>query len=94
MEIFERLWNGEPLFPNNPERYIVAQATLATRKLLVEMNNTVEPAVIRKLLSQITGIEIDETTNVFPPLYINYGKNTKIGKNVFINFDCTFLDLG
>ena len=28
------------------------------------------------------------------PLYINYGKNTKIGKNVFINFDCVFLDLG
>ncbi|MEP7111188.1 MAG: hypothetical protein ABI760_24545, partial [Ferruginibacter sp.] len=22
------------------------------------------------------------------------GKNTKIGKNVFINFDCVFLDLG
>lgn len=31
---------------------------------------------------------------VFTPLYINYGKHTKIGKNVFINFDCVFLDLG
>lgn len=27
-------------------------------------------------------------------MYINYGKNTEICKNVFINFDCTFLDLG
>ncbi len=31
---------------------------------------------------------------IFTPIYINYGKNLKIGKNVFINFDCTFLDLG
>lgn len=31
---------------------------------------------------------------VFTPLHINYGKHTKIGKNVFINFDCVFLDLG
>jgi acetyltransferase-like isoleucine patch superfamily enzyme len=45
-------------------------------------------------LSQITGSEIDESTAVFTPLYINYGKHTKIGRNVFINFDCTFLDLG
>ena len=26
--------------------------------------------------------------------YINYCKNIKIGKNVFINFNCTLLDLG
>lgn len=24
----------------------------------------------------------------------NYGRHTKIGKNVFINFDCVFLDFG
>jgi acetyltransferase-like isoleucine patch superfamily enzyme len=42
----------------------------------------------------ITGNEIDSSTMVFPPFQINYGKNTRIGKNVFINFDCTFLDLG
>ena len=58
------------------------------------MNNSCDPTEIRSLLSQITGMEIDESTDVFTPLYINYGKNTKIGKNVFINFDCTFLDLG
>ena len=52
------------------------------------------PTEVRDLLSQITGSEIDESVAVFTPLYINYGKNTKIGKNVFINFDCVFLDLG
>ena len=45
-------------------------------------------------MDTITGSEIDKSTVVFTPLYINYGKNTKIGKNGFINFDCIFLDLG
>jgi acetyltransferase-like isoleucine patch superfamily enzyme len=35
-----------------------------------------------------------ESVAVFTPIYINYGKNINIGKNVFINFDCTFLALG
>jgi acetyltransferase-like isoleucine patch superfamily enzyme len=69
-------------------------ASYATKKLLVQMNNANDAAKIRNLLSQITGSAIDESVAVFTPLYINYGKNTKIGKNVFINFDCVFLDLG
>ena len=52
------------------------------------------PEEIRSVLSKITGFEVDATTMVFPPFQINYGKNTRIGKSVFINFDCTFLDLG
>lgn len=58
------------------------------------MNISADPSEIRNLLSQITNTEIDESTAIFTPLYINYGKHTKIGKNVFINFDCVFLDLG
>lgn len=58
------------------------------------MNNSTDPNEVRKLLSQITDSEIEKSTAVFTPFYINYGKHTKIGKNVFINFDCVFLDLG
>ena len=58
------------------------------------MNNASNPQVIRDLLGQITNSAIDETTTIFTPFQINYGKNTQIGKNVFINFDCVFLDLG
>lgn len=39
-------------------------------------------------------VDLDESSAIFPPFHINYGKNTKIGKNVFINFDCVFLDFG
>ena len=93
-DIFEQLRHGETVASNNPEAYKLRQASFATKDLLVQLNNSSDPAEINKLLSQITGSEIDESVAVFTPLYINYGKNTKIGKNVFINFDCVFLDLG
>jgi acetyltransferase-like isoleucine patch superfamily enzyme len=93
-DIFEQLRGGETIAPNNPEAYKLREASFATRKLLVQMNNSSDAAEIRDLLSQITGSEIHESVAVFTPLYINYGKHTKIGKNVFINFDCVFLDLG
>jgi len=93
-DIFEQLRDGEIIAPNNPEFYKLREASFATKKFLVSLNNSSDPAEIKKLLSQITGSEIDESVTVFTPLYINYGKHTKIGKNVFINFDCVFLDLG
>ena len=94
IDIFERLRNGETISPTNSEAYRMRKESFVTRKLLVQMNNTPDPDEIRNLLGQITGSEIDESVVVFTPLHINYGKHTKIGKNVFINFDCVFLDLG
>lgn len=69
-------------------------ASYAVKESLLKMNATSNASEIRYHLGQITGKEIDETTDVFTPLYINYGKDITIGKNVFINFDCVFLGLG
>lgn len=93
-DIFERLRNGETISSNDAEAYKMREASFATKKLVVQMNNAIAPEEIRNFLSQITATEIHESVTVFTPLHINYGKHTKIGKNVFINFDCVFLDLG
>jgi acetyltransferase-like isoleucine patch superfamily enzyme len=93
-DIFQRLLNGEAVPFNDPEYFHIMDACNDTRKLLIQLNNEPDAKEIRKLLSQIIASEVDATTMLFPPFQINYGKNTKIGKNVFINFDCTFLDLG
>lgn len=92
--IFERLRNRETIPPNDPQGYRMREASYDTKALLMKMNNSADPTEIRDLLSQITDSVIDKSVAVFTPLYINYGKHTKIGKNVFINFNCTFLDLG
>jgi len=93
-DIFERLRNGETISSNDPQAAEMIAASFATKQLLVQLNNASSPQEIRNLLSQITNSEIDETTTIFTPFQINYGKHTQIGKNVFINFDCVFLDLG
>ena len=92
--IFQRLLMGELIPFNDPDYFKIGDACNQTRKLLVKLNNETDSEKIRKLVSEITDSQIDTTTTIFPPFQINYGRNTKIGKNVFVNFDCTFLDLG
>lgn len=93
-DIFQRLLDGETMSPTDPESYKLVDIAFKTKKLLLQMNNSTNRAEIRSLLSKITGKEVDSTVDIFTPFNINYGRNTTIGKNVFINFDCVFLDLG
>ncbi|RIV41860.1 sugar O-acetyltransferase [Flagellimonas pelagia] len=93
-DIFQRLLNGETVPFNDPDYFKIREASLDTRKLVSQLNRTIDPVEIRYILGQITGTKIDDTVGVFTPIFINHGKNLKLGKNVFINFDCTFLDLG
>nr|WP_294781259.1 DapH/DapD/GlmU-related protein [uncultured Flavobacterium sp.] len=93
-DIFAQLVNGETVTAEHSEIHRLQESSFSTKKLLVKMNNSHDPLEIRSILSEITGSSIPESTVVFTPSYINYGKNIKIGKNVFINFNCTMLDLG
>lgn len=92
--IFQRLLNGVAVPFSDADYYQIGEACNETRKCLVQLNNESKPKEIRNLLSLITATEIDASTSVFPPFKINYGRNTSIGNNVFINFNCTILDLG
>ena len=49
---------------------------------------------VRALLSQLVGKQVDESVFLIPPFYATGGSNTRIGRNVFINQNCTFYDLG
>jgi len=92
--IFKRLKEGETIHPQDGEIEKIRQECYKTKKLLLEFNNTADTEKMHELLEKITDSAIDKSVAVFTPWYINYGKNTKIGRNVFINFDCVFLDLG
>ncbi|MCI3936178.1 sugar O-acetyltransferase [Chryseobacterium aahli] len=92
-DIFERLLNGEIILPDDSQMYRLREEAFAVKKLLIKMNNSSNPDEIAKLLSHILDKKVQDVA-VFTPIYINYGKHISIGKNVFINFDCTFLALG
>jgi acetyltransferase-like isoleucine patch superfamily enzyme len=49
---------------------------------------------IREAWSELTGQPVDEKFLLIPPVYVQDGLNTQVGRNVFINQGCTFIDLG
>ena len=64
------------------------------QRLSPELNASTTIDEMRERLSRIIDSEIDKSTTVFVPFFTNFGKHIKLGKNVFINHACTFLDLG
>ena len=75
-------------------RYMVKLAFEAMKITSVLNQGYHEPGEIRRIFSELTGQEIDQNFNLFPPFYTDCGKNIHIGKNVFINCCCHFQDQG
>lgn len=64
-------------------------------KITMELNNQYHPREeIIRLMSELTGQEMDDSFGMFPPFYTDCGRNIHIGKNVFINAGCKFQDQG
>jgi acetyltransferase-like isoleucine patch superfamily enzyme len=93
-DIFDRMKAGEPIRLDDPQYFKVLEVVNRTIKLSAPLNTSVDVNQIRERLSEITGSQIDESTTVFAPFYTNFGRFTQIGKNVFINHACSFLDMG
>jgi acetyltransferase-like isoleucine patch superfamily enzyme len=93
-DIFEIMKSGEEVRQDHPQYGAFMDIVANTLKKNTALNNSDNVAQVRAILSEIIGTEIDASTGVFAPFYINFGKHTTIGKNVFINHACSFLDLG
>lgn len=65
------------------------------RRLTFEINSHFHSMVeIRALMSELIGQKLDDEFRLFPPFYTDFGKNIRIGSNVFINQGCSFQDQG
>jgi len=94
-DIFGRMRNGEPIRKDDPEYGRFSEIVSRTIRLCVEMNSTATDVdLVRSKLSEIIGVSIDESTTIFPPFHTNFGRSIRLGKNVFINHACSFLDIG
>ncbi|MEZ2332704.1 sugar O-acetyltransferase [Mesorhizobium sp. RCC_202] len=49
---------------------------------------------IRALFSELIGQKVDGSFLLIPPFYATGGLDTRVGRNVFVNQNCTFYDLG
>jgi acetyltransferase-like isoleucine patch superfamily enzyme len=92
--IFQRMLEGGEIPFSDPEYPKIFEKVSKTIELSVGLNSAKNIDEIRTVLSEILGKEIDSSTTIFTPFYTNFGRHIKLGKNVFINHACTFLDLG
>jgi acetyltransferase-like isoleucine patch superfamily enzyme len=49
---------------------------------------------VRALFSELIGKKVDESFLLIPPFYTTGGVDISVGRNVFVNQNCTFYDLG
>jgi acetyltransferase-like isoleucine patch superfamily enzyme len=92
-DILDRMRGGEPIRLDDPQYFKIQEVVNRTIKLSADLNTSATIEQIRQRLQEIIGSAIDEGTVVFVPFYTNFGRFIQIGKKVFINHGCSFLDM-
>ena len=87
----QKMISGLPYSPGDPE----LQADQAAAKQWMARYNASmasSPADRRDLLRQRMG-EVGEGAVIRPPFHCDYGYNIRLGRDVFLNFNCVILDV-
>lgn len=85
---------GKPLDTEDITRFMDEMSEQA-RRVTFALNSAYHtPDEVRALLSRLFGYAVDPTLRVFPPFYTDFGRNIRVGKEVFINACCHFQDHG
>ncbi|MDR6564346.1 MULTISPECIES: sugar O-acetyltransferase [unclassified Arcicella] len=94
--IFERDKSGEVISLDDPDYLalfkVIQKAIRTTAKLNTVVTDNLQE--INAIFSELIGKKVDETFFIIPPFYTDFGENITIGKNVFVNHACTFMDRG
>lgn len=96
LDILQRDLGGEVIDLADPEYPRIAELITEAQQVIAEMNNGGyrDPAAMRELFSRLTGVTVDESFWLMQPFYTDFGKNIRVGRNVFVNHACEFMDRG
>ena len=79
----------------SPAHEFMHKAADEARKTIALINGAYHTdEELRALMSRLVGYRVDDGFRLFPPVYTDFGKNIKIGKDVFVNSGCCFQDQG
>ena len=88
-DIIERMRSGKRISETDSYFPRLCEEIENTRRLIAELNTGYHsPDEVRALLERIWGQPLDASVRMFPPFYTAFGKTTRVGKEVFINFGC------
>lgn len=86
---------GETITGSSPHHRAMHAASQESLRITAELNGRYHsPAEVRALMSELTGREVPESFQLFPPFTADFGKNIQFGDNVFVNSGCRFQDQG
>ncbi|TCN58677.1 sugar O-acetyltransferase [Flavobacterium circumlabens] len=94
--IFSRDRSGQTIRLDDPDYprlfEVIKKALRVTAKLNTLVTDDLQE--INTVFSELIGKKVDPTFFLIPPFHSDFGENISIGKNVFINHACTFMDRG
>jgi acetyltransferase-like isoleucine patch superfamily enzyme len=94
-EFLAHVDNGGVIEGGSEHHQFMHRAAQEALRTVNELNTEYRtPEEVRLLLARLTGTSVDESVTLFPPFYIEFGKNLRLGKGVFINSGCRFQDTG
>lgn len=95
-DIFERDRSGELVRLDDPDYHKIFTIISKANRLTTVLNNLPSDnmQMIKDVFSKLIGKRVDESFFLIPPFYADFGENINIGKNVFVNHACTFMDRG
>ena len=88
--------NGATIRLDDPQYPQLLRIIQKAIRITSKLNNLVVDDLkeINQVFSELIGKEVDDTFFLIPPFYCDFGENISIGKNVFVNHACTFMDRG
>jgi galactoside O-acetyltransferase len=85
------------IIPRRTPESAAMRAELArTMAIIARLNRLTfdDAPEVRTLFGELIGKPLDDGFMLIPPFYATGGADTRIGRNVFVNQNCTFYDLG
>jgi acetyltransferase-like isoleucine patch superfamily enzyme len=89
--------NGTKIIPRRTPESAAMVASVKRAMAITPVLNSLtfdDAEEIRRVFSDLVGHKVDESFSLIPPFYTTGGENIRVGRNVFINQNCTMYDLG
>ena len=94
-ELLAHFNQGLPIKEGDEAHQLLVHYSNEAMRLTAELNGSYHtPEEVRKIFSDLTGKDVDDSFTLFPPFNTDFGKNIAVGKTVFINSGCKFQDQG
>ena len=89
--------DGTKIIPARTPESAAMTANLKRASAIIAALNRLtfnDAAEVRALFSELIGKKGDDSFLLIPPFYTTGGFDIRVGRNVFVNRNCTFYDLG